>query len=273
MAGDIISSAGSALGIGGQKAAVQASANIIQMKTSDFISMIIIVAMLAISLTAIILYVYRNVYIPKRFNYDVKLEYLTKDGRVIVRNTKGRIKYDRKEPHEFRFKGSFYRHLHAPLPPDNVKEIKAEGRVDVVGRVLNDQDVIWLERKLDKDKLKDTVQQIQPITQEQRSSWVNQNRKAERDKVWSIGQLLMQMLPFILLIVVMVILFVFWKQITAPSIQALDLHREIKSLDIKIIDKLNVLYKIQNGSKLTPYDMTVFNDTEENRFNSVQKIT
>lgn len=268
MADTLISQAGSAIGVGTTKTASAVQSNLIMMQPNDFMTIILIVAFLAIAATAMVIFVYRNSWIPKRWPFDVKLEYVTQDKKRVIRNTNGRIIYDRAEPNEFRIKGGKYKHLHVPIPPDNCKEIKAEGRYDIVGIVLDDDNVVWTQRRIEIDKIKAAESNIEPISQNQRANWVNQNRKAERDKVTSLGALIMQMLPFILLIIVMCILFIFWKNITTPSIQAIQAEKELKDVDLRIIDKLNVLYKIQNGSVLTPYDQTVFNDTFENRFNS-----
>lgn len=267
-----------------QQAVQSKQAVFIQMTPNELMMVLFLCILGAVMLTWIFSILYK-ILIAKRFPYDITLKYVI-NGRCIVKQTKARIRYRKGETEMFIFKGGFFKNLKAPIPPEKTVEILGNGRMYVKGYVRKTDNVVWAEDNIQweginpigkdengNDVYANTIdEKIQPITQQHRSLWFDEMRKAERDKVQRLGQILLALAPFLMIIIIFVMVLVFWKDITNPIIQAETLQKQMKELDIKIIDKLNVMYKIQNGSVLTPYDRTVFNDTEQNRFNSQPQV-
>jgi hypothetical protein len=263
----------------------QKSQVLVQMTQNDFMMILFFVA-LAVGVLAWIFSIVYKVYISKRFPYDVTLKYIVND-RCIVKQTKARVKYRKGESEIFVFKGGIFKKLSAPIPPEKSIEILSSGRMYIKGYVRKNDNIVWAEDTIKWESLKSIGtdkdgkeiypnsidEKIQPITQQHRALWFDEMRKAERDKTRKLSELLLAIAPLLMVMIIFIMVIIFWKDITNPIIKAEELQKEMKELDIKIIDKLNVLYKIQNGTQLTLYDRTVFNDTDENRFNSQQVIS
>lgn len=262
----------------------QKSSVVLQMTQNDLMMIIFFVALSVAVLAWIIVLVYK-IYINKRFPFDITLKYVI-NGRCLVKQTKARIMIRKNDTDLFTFKGRIFKTLKAPLPPEKAVEILSSGRMYLKGYVIETDNVVWAEDTLNwlNNKIevksaegkvvgyKSIVEEIQPITQQQRSNWFNEMRKAERDNKKKLSEIFLALAPLLMVLIIFVMVIIFWKDITNPIIKAEALQKEMKELDIKIIDKLNVLYKIQNGTKLNAYEMGVFNDTEENRFNSQPQV-
>lgn len=246
------------------KAIQQTIPNMVNMPLNDFLMILFLVSIAVWIIAVMFSYIYRKVIIPKMYEFDVTLKYVT-NGRVIIRETMGRIKNEKPDSSKFKLKGSYFKNLTVPVPLPDAIDVISSGRKYIRGYVLDDH-VVWATEQIEKLNLDSVIEKIEPLTQEERSNWVNQNRKAERDKINSIGQIIMQFLPYLILIVIIVLMAVFWNKFTDPMIKAGNIQLEIQKTQIELIDKLTVFYKIEYGIPLNSTDRALFNVTNYTKY-------
>lgn len=88
-----------------------------------------------------------------------------------------------------------------------------------------------------KDRNK-SIDGFQPFTTKQRLILVNQYKKAQARKKFGFLEHLPQIVSVVALVIILLVVFIFWENITAPSLQAMDKMNEIASTQAKITESL-----------------------------------
>jgi len=195
----------------------------------------------------------------KQYRYSVKLRILENDRFVYYEDIARVVKED----------GASFWYIKklkekAIVPPGNATIVRAGGGWIAEGFYDRNAGIIWGRDELSVDEFKKFIKNIdpeqrnktsginktfQPMTSTQRALQSHQVTKAALRMGQNIWQVLWQVLPAFLMIVIFALILIFWKDVAAPVISLQNSNAEISKLNAGIQQQNLRMYQMLTGGK------------------------
>lgn len=130
------------------------------------------------------------------------------------------------------------------LIPENLEaaEVTTKGKIYVEYYLLDGGTYVPAVDKFDPytGAMEKTISNhMQPMTTSQRSLYLEQVKKAERDKKKSISEIVQAAIPYAVLIIILVCIMVFWGEFMQPAIDATEQFESVSENLVSVTDRLD----------------------------------
>lgn len=169
------------------------------------------------------------------YNVRVRLRFRTSTSDLI-RDVKGKIIKGRDGIERLFYIDKAFKIKRVPPPPPDAVSLNEKGKRFVELEMSDEGGT----RYIIKDR---EDHRFHPFSSNDRMFYINELKKAEERKKKTLGELVLMLTPFVVLLIILAMVFGFWDQITEPSIRAMNTMNSITANQAEITESLKEIIK------------------------------